>query len=129
MAGVIPADVVMHEKPQGLGYVRLRETGLGPWPLVDAGGRPRDIPAHEFHYSSLENLPSGVNFAYEVLRGHGFDGHNDGLIVNNLLASYSHLRDADENRWARRFADFVRRCKSGQIRTAVMRYGTELKKT
>ena len=129
MAGVIPADVVMHEKPRGLGYVRLRETGLGPWPLVDAGGRPRNIPAHEFHYSSLENLPPETNFAYEVLRGHGIDGRNDGLIINNLLASYSHLRDADENRWAGRFVDFVRRCKSVQIRTAAKRYGTELKKT
>jgi cobyrinic acid a,c-diamide synthase len=121
MAGVIPADVVMHEKPQGLGYVRLRETGLGPWPLVDAGGRPRDVPAHEFHYSSLENLPSGINFAYEVLRGHGIDGHNDGVIINNLLASYSHLRDADENRWGQRFADFVRRCKSERRREPTRR--------
>ncbi|HEC90836.1 MAG TPA: cobyrinate a,c-diamide synthase [Alphaproteobacteria bacterium] len=135
MAGAIPADVVMHEKPQGLGYVRLRETGLGPWTPVDAGGLPRDIPAHEFHYSSLENLPSGVGFAYEVLRGHGIDGRNDGLIVNNLLASYSHLRDAEGNRWAGRFVDFVRRCKSAKTRTTAptrptaKRCEAELKKT
>jgi len=114
MAGAIPADVVMHEKPQGRGYVRLRETGKGPWPLVDAGGRPKEIPAHEFHYSSLENLNQEADFApeyaYEVLRGHGLDGKRDGLVINNLLASYSHLRDVDENRWAQRFVDFVRRC-------------------
>ena len=36
MAGVIPADCVMHPRPQGRGYVRLRETAAMPW----AGPRP-----------------------------------------------------------------------------------------
>ena len=32
----ISADVVMHEKPQGRGYVRLEETGASPWPVLRA---------------------------------------------------------------------------------------------
>ncbi|HEC14444.1 MAG TPA: cobyrinate a,c-diamide synthase, partial [Rhodospirillales bacterium] len=91
MAGAVPADVVMHETPQGRGYVRLRETGNGPWPLLDAGGSPMELSAHEFHYSSLENLDEDAVFAYEVLRGHGIDGCHDGLRVNNLLAGYAHM--------------------------------------
>ncbi len=114
MAGAIPADVVMHDTPQGRGYVRLRETGNGPWPLLDAGGRPMELPAHEFHYSSLENLDEGAVFAYEVLRGHGIDGRHDGLLVNNLLAGYAHMRDVGGNRWAGRFVSFVRRCKESR---------------
>ncbi len=114
MAGVIPGDVVMHDKPQGRGYVSLRETGDGPWPLVDAGGRPDEIPAHEFHYSSLENLEGEPVFAYEVLRGHGIDGKHDGLIIKNLLAGYAHLRDVGANRWAGRFTNFVRSCKENR---------------
>ena len=116
MAGVIPGDVVMHDKPQGRGYVRLQETGDGPWPLLDAGGRPKEIPAHEFHYSSLENLEGEPVFAYQVRRGHGLDGSHDGLVMHNLLACYAHLRDVESNRWAGRFVNFVRSCKkSGQL--------------
>ena len=32
MVGVIPGDIIMHERPQGRGYVRLEETGNAPWP-------------------------------------------------------------------------------------------------
>jgi len=107
MVGAVPADVVMHARPVGRGYVHLRETGRSPWPQMPAPDAP-PIRAHEFHYSSVENLPPGVEFAYEVERGHGIDGQHDGIVVKNLLASYAHLRDVAGNRWARRFVDFVR---------------------
>jgi cobyrinic acid a,c-diamide synthase len=123
MAGIVPGDIVMHDKPQGRGYVRLRETGNGPWPLIDAGGRPQEIPAHEFHYSSLENLEGEPVFAYEVLRGHGIDGKHDGLMIKNLLAGYAHLRDVGANRWAGRFTNFVRSCKQ---KTVVDNSATEI---
>ena len=106
MVGVIPADIVMHSRPVGRGYVHLRETGRGPWPRPQA---PL-IHAHEFHYSSVENLAPGVEFAYEVERGYGIDGRHDGIVHKNLLASYAHLRDVAGNPWARRFVDFVRSC-------------------
>jgi len=106
MVGVIPADIVMHSRPVGRGYVHLRENGHGLWPRPPA---PL-IHAHEFHYSSVENLAPDVEFAYEVERGHGIDGRHDGIVHKNLLASYAHLRDVAGNPWARRFVDFVRNC-------------------
>ncbi len=106
MVGVIPADIVMHSRPVGRGYVHLRETGRGLWPRPPA---PL-IHAHEFHYSSVENLAPGAQFAYDVERGHGVDGRHDGIVHKNLLASFAHLRDVAGNRWARRFVDFVRSC-------------------
>ena len=106
MVGAIPADIVMHSRPVGRGYVHLRETGHGLWPRPPA---PL-IRAHEFHYSSVENLPPDTAFAYEVERGHGIDGRRDGIVHKNLLASYAHLRDVAGNPWARRFVDFVRSC-------------------
>ena len=109
MAGVIPADIVMHDRPVGRGYVHLRETGHGLWPRPPVAQAPV-IHAHEFHYSSVENLAPGVEFAYEVERGHGIDGRHDGIVHKNLLASYAHLRDVAGNPWARRFVDFVRSC-------------------
>jgi len=108
MAGALPLDVQMHDRPQGRGYVRLRETGHGPWPL-DAPAGPAEFPAHEFHYSAIENAPADLTFAYEVLRGHGVDGRHDGIVYRNTLASYSHLRHVRGNPWTGRFVDFVRR--------------------
>ena len=110
MVGVIPADIVMHPRPVGRGYVHLRETGQCRWPRTGAAGAPL-IRAHEFHYSSVENLPPDVEFAYDVERGHGIDGRHDGIVYKNLLASYSHLRDVGSHHWAARFVDFVRRSK------------------
>ena len=103
MAGVLPADIVMHARPVGRGYVHLRETGRGPWPAPATAV----IRAHEFHYSSVENLAPGLEFAYEVERGHGIDGRHDGIVYKNLLASYCHLRDVAEHPWARRFVAFA----------------------
>jgi cobyrinic acid a,c-diamide synthase len=115
MAGVIPGDVVMHERPVGRGYVRLKETGASPW---DADAPDDDIHAHEFHYSSLENLPDGLIYAYEVLRGHGIDGKRDGIVYRNLLASYTHLRSTRRFSWVKRFLALVEKCKSaGSVST------------
>lgn len=113
MVGVVPGDAVMHSRPQGRGYVVLEETGAAPWPLQasrsDAPGR---FPAHEFHYASLENLPRDVTYAWRVVRGHGMDGRHDGIVQGNLLAGFSHRRDVEGDRWAARFACFVRDCRN-----------------
>jgi cobyrinic acid a,c-diamide synthase len=114
MAGVLPADIVMHARPVGRGYVHLRETGRGPWPA-----RPQTlIRAHEFHYSSVENLAPGLEFAYDVERGYGIDGRHDGIVYRNLLASYAHLRDVAGHHWAARFVEFARRCAAQRTTTA-----------
>ena len=107
MVGAIPGDVKMHAKPVGRGYVHLREDPEHPWPRQDSPAT--QIRAHEFHYSSLENLPPDLHFAYHVERGHGITGRRDGLILNNLLASYTHLRTIGSCNWAFRFVAFIRR--------------------
>ena len=118
MVGAIPADVLMEERPVGRGYVRLKDTGRGPWPLRGDHERDVEIPAHEFHHSRLINIDSAVDFAYDVLRGTGIDGQHDGLIYKKVLASYTHLRDTTRNRWARRFVDYVRQVRSKMQRPA-----------
>ncbi|MFA5915046.1 MAG: cobyrinate a,c-diamide synthase [Burkholderiales bacterium] len=106
MVGVIAGDVVLHEKPVGRGYVRLVPTAAHPW--QDQGAARTELAAHEFHYSSIEGLAADTRFAYRVVRGHGSDGKSDGIVVNNLLANYAHLRSAGSCNWAARFVDFVR---------------------
>ncbi len=108
MVGLIPADAVMHDRPQGRGYVRLRETAAFPWPRLEDG--PGVVPGHEFHYSRLENLEGDFAYAYDVVRGAGIGPGRDGLVVGNTLATYAHLRSVGASPWAPRFAAFVRAC-------------------
>jgi len=115
MVGAIPGDVKMHAKPIGRGYVHLKEDEAHPWPRPDTPAK--QIKAHEFHYSSLENLPPDSRFAYHVERGYGIDGKRDGLILHNLLASYTHLRTIGSCYWATRFLAFIRRRKEQQGRS------------
>ncbi|MCP4188334.1 MAG: cobyrinate a,c-diamide synthase [Gammaproteobacteria bacterium] len=109
MAGVIATDVVMHDKPQGRGYVSLTPTVSHPWFNNVALSA---IQTHEFHYSSLINYDEPYSYAYQVDRGHGIDGNNDGIIVHNLLANYSHLRHTDACPWVDQFVNFISLCKT-----------------
>jgi cobyrinic acid a,c-diamide synthase len=103
MAGVIPGDVVMQDKPIGKGYVRLNPQEH-PW----GGEWPSVITAHEFHYSRIDNLPADTRFAYGVERGYGVNGRQDGIVHRNLLANYTHLRSLRACNWAERFIHFIR---------------------
>jgi cobyrinic acid a,c-diamide synthase len=106
MAGVIPARTQMHDKPQGRGYAVL-EPGGSRHPWLTGGRCATSINAHEFHYSSLSDLPGDSRFAYRVQRGSGISQQRDGLIYRNLLASYCHLRNTADNPWVEEFLAFV----------------------
>jgi cobyrinic acid a,c-diamide synthase len=109
MVGAIPGDIEMRERPVGRGYVRVAETAAHPWPR-SAGDVALDVPllGHEFHHSALVDVDPGLQYAYTMQRGHGIDGRRDGVIVNRLLASYTHLRATGGNHWPERFVAFVR---------------------
>ncbi|MEA3277942.1 MAG: cobyrinate a,c-diamide synthase [Pseudomonadota bacterium] len=109
MCGALAADVAMHERPQGRGYVRLRETDAFPWPGAP-DNRP-EIHAHEFHHSAVVAPDPDWVYGYRMLRGTGIDGKHDGVVYKNLVATYSHLRDVGGLNWTRRFAEHVRACR------------------
>ncbi len=111
MCGLIPARVHMNQRPQGRGYVVLSPTNSHPWRRTNPAGHP-PVQAHEFHYSSLEGLPDNTQFAYTMDRGTGIDGSNDGIILHNLLASYTHLRSTDRCSWVDDFVSFIESQKS-----------------
>ncbi len=102
MVGAVQGDAVMNARPQGRGYTRLKSLD-GLWP---AGS---EVLAHEFHYARVDNLPADTEFAYQVLRGHGIDGKNDGVLAHNMQAGFCHLRHCDATPWATRFVEFVSR--------------------
>jgi len=114
MVGAIPADIVMNEKPQGRGYVTLKQNKDALWASTKG---TIDIPAHEFHYSGFSNLDqlesnSMIKYAYEMKRGSGITGMHDGLVYNNLLANYAHLRDTSRYHWVSEFVQFIRQTKT-----------------
>jgi cobyrinic acid a,c-diamide synthase len=110
MVGAAPGDVIVEDRPQGRGYAMLEETGKSLWPPAPHSARDSGagIPAHEFHYARLENLPDDPDYAYRVIRGNGIDGHHDGLLVGNLLVGFAHRRNTEADPWVNRFVEFVR---------------------
>lgn len=110
MVGFIDGKIIMQEKPQGRGLVKLAATGSSLWPAMgpDMANKEQIFNAHEFHYAQLEGLPSDMDYAYGIKRGYGIDGSHDGLISGNCLASFSHLRNTSKTPWVASFVDFVR---------------------
>ena len=111
MVGAVPGEIIVDDRPQGRGYVVVEETGKSLWPppAHAVQSSSSGIPAHEFHYARLENLSGDFEYAFRVLRGHGIDGQNDGLLVGNLLAGFAHHRNTARDPWVSRFVEFVRK--------------------
>ena len=112
MVGIVPGDAILHPRPQGRGYVRLKPSAAHPWTIEISDGN--DLPAHEFHHSTLEGLADGLTFAYDVMRGRGVNGTQDGIVMHNMVAGYAHLRDTSRCRWAEPFTAFVRQLKQAR---------------
>jgi cobyrinic acid a,c-diamide synthase len=85
MAGVLPADVRMHERYQALDHVELEARANT---LTADGGDC--LRGHEFHYSSAA-VGSDATFAFDVVRGDGIDGEHDGLTEYHTLGTYCHV--------------------------------------
>jgi cobyrinic acid a,c-diamide synthase len=85
MAGILPIEARMRERPVGLDHVgiRAREDCL----VAPAGETRR---GHEFHHSSATAAPD-ANYAFEMVRGAGLDGVNDGVCEYRTLGTYAHF--------------------------------------
>ncbi|WP_435101236.1 cobyrinic acid a,c-diamide synthase [Halarchaeum sp. P4] len=85
MAGVLPAEMRMHERYQALDHVELRARG----DTLTAGAGQR-LRGHEFHYSSAD-VAGDARFAFDVERGDGIDDGRDGLREYETLGTYCHV--------------------------------------
>jgi cobyrinic acid a,c-diamide synthase len=100
LTGVIPLDIVYQRKPAGCGYLELESrTGSG-W--FSAGERVR---AHEFHYSKPADGSQPLSCQFDLSRGYGLTGSEDGILYRNLFASYAHFHATATPDWAERFVD------------------------
>jgi cobyrinic acid a,c-diamide synthase len=94
MAGFLPVQVVLGEKPAGHGYQEI--TADRPNPFVKYGTTLR---GHEFHYSKVVGADE-VETVFEVRRGVGLGNGRDGIIRNRVLACYFHLHSLAAPQWA-----------------------------
>jgi cobyrinic acid a,c-diamide synthase len=85
MAGVLPANVEMHDAPQAIDHVELRAQE----PTLTAG-EGEAVRGHEFHYSRAD-VATDARFAFEVERGDGIDGEHDGLTEYRTLGTDAHV--------------------------------------
>lgn len=98
MVGIFKGSVNMNNKLRALGYATI-ET-IKDNILSKKGARNR---AHIFHWSYLEGIPKNTTFAYRIRRKDKEEGLYDGLVRENVLASYAHLHFASNLNFAKNF--------------------------
>ncbi|HAH20797.1 MAG: hypothetical protein A2Y00_02885 [Omnitrophica WOR_2 bacterium GWF2_43_52] len=103
MVGIFDNSVVMAKKLQALGYIEIEAIGD-----TIVSRRGSKIKAHTFHWSYLNNVPKDIHFAYKVTKSK-VKMYTDGLIKENVLASYAHLHFASNINFAK---NFIKSCLS-----------------
>lgn len=97
MCGVFDCSAAMANKRQALGYIEIEVK------KDNILSRKNDkIRAHTFHWSYLKNVSGKESFAYAVSKSKDKE-YSDGLIRDNVLASYAHLHFASNINLARNF--------------------------
>jgi cobyrinic acid a,c-diamide synthase len=96
MVGLFPYEFIMDKRPQGHGYTILevdRDNPFFPPGTV--------LKGHEFHYSRIQPEPGlQENLVFTVNRGSGLGSQREGLVYQNVLATYTHLHALGSPRWA-----------------------------
>jgi len=103
MVGLFSAEAVMQKSSMTLGYRTMtcsRDCALGTEGLTARG--------HEFHYSTL--VPKGpLTYACELRDARGQLTGQDGLVMGNVLALYTHLHFASQPQIAKGLLAAARR--------------------
>ncbi len=121
MCGVFPYEIVIGKKPEGHGYSELETTLENPF------FEPGDtIFGHEFHYSKIDEPKTPVGrTVFHVRRGAGVADRREGVIMGNVLASYTHLHALATPKWATGMVNAARDYRRGDrsIRAGAPRCG------
>ncbi|MEE4111875.1 MAG: cobyrinate a,c-diamide synthase [Desulfobacteraceae bacterium] len=96
MAGVLPVVFGFSKRPQGHGYTIVRVDKENPFYAPGS-----TLLGHEFHYSSVKEWKGHPdNLTFSMQRGSGFIDGKDGVCVNNVLATYTHIHALGTPAWA-----------------------------
>jgi cobyrinic acid a,c-diamide synthase len=107
MVGLFPYEFIMGKRPQGHGYTILEVTRDNPFFPVGT-----ILKGHEFHYSRIRPDPGPQeNLVFNVTRGAGLGGRREGLVYQNVLATYTHLHALGAPQWAPALVRRGRECR------------------
>ncbi len=95
MVGALPAVVEQTMRPRGHGYVEAQVDGDNPF--LERG---LSFRGHEFHYSQVVEAPGPLRTVLSLARGTGIGAGRDGLLVNNVVACYTHIHALGVPAWA-----------------------------
>lgn len=98
MAGVFPVQARMQKRRASLGYREIRlkkDCFFGPAEIVMRG--------HEFHYSSIDEMPLEISRIYALNNG------SEGYRYKNVLGGYMHLHFGFSPEAALEFVNFCQR--------------------
>ena len=87
--GIVPANCIMQQKLQKVGYVTAtakRDTLLG--------AADTSLRGHEFHFSTMGADCRGLPLGIPLRRGRKPQSLDGGFATDNVLASYLHLNFA-----------------------------------
>jgi len=98
MAGVLPFEVEVRNRPQGHGYADLTVDASNPFFPVGAV-----LHGHEFHYSRVVPSADLPPTACKVTRGTGCYRKRDGATIGKVWASYTHLHALATPEWGAGF--------------------------
>jgi hypothetical protein len=98
MVGALPFDVELASRPRGHGYVRARVDRANPFFEVGT-----ELRGHEFHYTQIAVDGTDVATVLNLERGTGVGHGRDGVLVGNVIATYTHLHALGTPSWADRF--------------------------
>jgi cobyrinic acid a,c-diamide synthase len=94
LAGVLPIEIQMHNKPKGHGYCEVAVDNENPFFKTGTV-----IKGHEFHYSEINSCTGDVKSSLSVSRGTGCFNTRDGLIYKNVFAAYIHIHALAVPEW------------------------------
>ncbi|MFH2056463.1 MAG: cobyrinate a,c-diamide synthase [bacterium] len=94
LAGLLPLDLELRERPVGHGYTECEVDRANPY--FPEGSILR---GHEFHYSAPLN-PNAVECCLQMHKGVGVSGGRDGILYKSTFACYTHLHAAGVPGWA-----------------------------
>jgi len=99
MVGLLPSTIRMRPRSMTLGYREIRFSADAP--LGRAGTAAR---GHEFHYSTIDPVPTTVPRVWRLEGRHGGD-RPEGYLIGHALMTYVHLHFASNPDLPRAFVE------------------------
>ncbi len=96
LVGLFPIHFSLQHKPQAHGYTVLMAEAANPF-----YAQGETIKGHEFRYSRVDHYGGDpARLAFRMERGVGFMAGRDGLVMQNVLALYTHIHALGTPQWA-----------------------------